>query len=211
MVAVEVRVVAGPPLAEGAPLALQRHSHLRCEALAQKNRLVHQALFLREARLALAGVLLVSAVLQRQARSVLRLGQVHVVLLQLLQGFHVLLQEEPSPHRAAVCALVRGAAQRQGRSAVLRPVRLRLLPLLLPLLGVVVDGAADVGRVGAVLAEEVHLAFGAQLVQLGERRELVVALHEELFRASDRSVGFGSAILRPTLWASLVAACLKWS
>ena len=51
------------------------------------------------------------------------------------------------------------------------------------MVGVVVDGAADVGSVGAVLAEEVHLAFGAQLVQLGERRELVVALHEELFRA----------------------------
>ena len=46
-----------------------------------------------------------------------------------------------------------------------------------------VDGAADVGRVGAVLAEEVYLAFGAQLVQLGEGRELVVALHEELVRA----------------------------
>ena len=173
--------------AQGAPLALQRHLHLRHEAFAHQHRPVHHAVFSREARLALAGVLLVPAVLQRQARPVLRLGQVHVVLLQLLQGFHVLLQEEPSPrravHRAAVCALVLGAAQRQGGGAVLRPVRLRLLPLLLPLLGVVVDGAADVGRVGAVLAEEVHLAFGAQLVQLGERRELVVALHEELFRA----------------------------
>ena len=84
VVAIEVRVVAGAAeLAQGAPLALQRHLHLRREAFAHQHGLVHQAVFSREARLALAGVLLVSAVLQRQARPVLRLGQVHVVLLQL--------------------------------------------------------------------------------------------------------------------------------
>ena len=45
-----------------------------------------------------------------------------------------------------------------------------------------VDGSADVRRVAAVLLKEGHLALLAQLLQLGERRELVVALHEELAR-----------------------------
>ena len=46
VVAVEVRVVAGAPeLAQGAPLAFQRHLHLRREAFAHQHGPVHQAVF----------------------------------------------------------------------------------------------------------------------------------------------------------------------
>ena len=109
-----------------------------------------------------------------------------MVLLQLLQRLHIFLQEQFSPgrpvHLLGVGALVPGPTQRQGRGHELRPLLLRLLAHLLPLLRVVVDGSADVRRVAAVLLKEGHLALLAQLLQLGERRELVVALHEELAR-----------------------------
>ena len=187
MVAVQVRVVAGAPdLPQRAALALDGHLHLFREPFANQHRSVCQPFLAREARLALGGVSPVAAVVQRQPRAVLYLGQVHVVLLQLLQRLHVFFQEQPSPgrpvHLLGVGALVPGPTQRQGRGHELRPLLLRLLALLLPLLRVVVDGSADVCRVAAVLLEEGHLALLAQLLQLGERRELVVALHEELAR-----------------------------
>ena len=82
VVAVEVRVVAGPPQAtEGAALALHGHAHLLGQSLAHQGRLFDQLQFAGEACLAFGGVFLVAAVVQRQARAARLLGQVYMMLL----------------------------------------------------------------------------------------------------------------------------------
>ena len=158
--------------------------HLLRQAVADQQGLLRESLVPRKAGLALGRVFGVAAVRQGQPEPARRLGHVvHVVLLQLLEVLHVGVQELLSPvggRRGAVVGLVAGPAQHVRGIPVLRPLGLGLFAVPLPGLRVLVDGPRHVGVVGAVLAEQLPSTLRAQLLHLEQRRELVVALDEQL-------------------------------
>ena len=147
--AVHVWVVAGAPQdPDHAPLAAAGHALVLGDARADQQRLLCEPGLARKARLALARVLGVSAVLKRPAHPA-GVWYMDVVLLVHLELLHVHGQILALPGFGAhvSAALIFWAAQHERGVSVLGPSILHSFSLLLPGLRVAVEGSADVARV----------------------------------------------------------------